>query len=79
MILQNPMPLPPTQPLTTRNMSRDGEPLAVPPRPYIRVAAVSLPSGRHGVRGSCVNNRKVAHEPHFDIVGFQIRDLHRRS
>lgn len=57
-------------------MGGDGEPVAVAAGPDVGVAARAGVAVGQGVHGSSVDDGDVAKDTDFDIMGFEIGDLH---
>src|SRR5438270_3927716 len=63
----------------SRYMRRYREPLSVPTRPDIGIAAVPLLTICRGVAGARVNDRDISENAHADFVDREAADRHRSS
>jgi hypothetical protein len=53
------------------------EPLPIPKRPDIGIAAMPLRAVRRGVTGACVDDRDISKYAHFDFLRHKAADRHR--
>src|SRR6201998_3399517 len=60
-------------------MRRYRDPLSVPTRPDIGIAAISLLPIRRGVAGARVNDRDISENSHADFLPREATDRHRSS
>src|SRR5947208_13237883 len=58
--------------LAARDMRGNGEPIAVPPRPYVGISARSRSAVRHCIPGPCMDDGKVSHDPNLYVVSLEI-------
>ena len=59
-----------------RNVRRDRKPASIAPRPYVRIAPAAILAVGDPIRRPRMDDRKVAHQPHVDVVRLKTGNRH---